>query len=273
VPRTVKPQGQPTRGKTAHNRLRRVDTFITRYDPALIRQPDPADGPALFVDLGFGAEPATTLESAARFRKINPRLKILGVEIDPDRVAAARPYQAPGIEFRLGGFNLPLHPGETVRLIRAFNVLRQYQFEEVFPACLLLVQHLVPGGLLVEGTSDPFGRIWSANLLRPDAGDRILYEALVFSTSFRAGSLPADFQPVLPKNLIHKMEDPGPIREFIHAWKAAAHERYGYQTFGQRIWFAETAQALARRGYSIDIRKKFLRDGYLVWKHPPLTLE
>ncbi|MCB0056710.1 MAG: hypothetical protein KDE45_06795, partial [Caldilineaceae bacterium] len=53
IPR--KPQGQPTRGKTARNRLRRVDTFLLRYDPALLR--DAESAPAWVVDLGYGAEP------------------------------------------------------------------------------------------------------------------------------------------------------------------------------------------------------------------------
>jgi len=41
----------------------------------------------MFVDLGYGSDPRTTLESAARFRRVNPNLKILGVEIDSPRCA------------------------------------------------------------------------------------------------------------------------------------------------------------------------------------------
>ena len=36
--------------------------------------------------------PRTTLESARRFRRVNPELPILGVEIDKERVEAALPY-------------------------------------------------------------------------------------------------------------------------------------------------------------------------------------
>ena len=35
---------------------------------------------------------------------------------------------------KMSGFNLPLRPGESVRLIRAFNVLRQYQERDFAPA-------------------------------------------------------------------------------------------------------------------------------------------
>lgn len=40
--RPDKPEGTPTRGKTAANRLHRVDNFLLLYDPSLLRR---ADGP------------------------------------------------------------------------------------------------------------------------------------------------------------------------------------------------------------------------------------
>ncbi len=128
-PRTIskKPEGQSARGKTASNRLRRVDNFILLYEPALLARTDGSFADSLFVDLGYGFDARTTLESAARFRRLNPSLRILGVEIDTERVMVALPYANDKTFFRLGGFNLPLKEGETVRLIRAFNVLRQYE--------------------------------------------------------------------------------------------------------------------------------------------------
>ena len=86
-----KPEGLITRGKTAANRLRRVDNFILMYEPALLSSGH-LFGDSLFVDLGYGFDARTTLESAMRFRKVNPNLKILGVEIDKERVAAALPF-------------------------------------------------------------------------------------------------------------------------------------------------------------------------------------
>ena len=87
-----RPEGQPTRGKTAPNRLRRVDSFLLMYDAALLRRADHAFADAFFVDLGYGAEPVTTLESAQRFRHVNSRLPVLGIEIDRERVNAALPF-------------------------------------------------------------------------------------------------------------------------------------------------------------------------------------
>src|SRR5512133_1381390 len=110
-----KPLGQLTRGKTARNRLRRVDNFLLMVESALIRQMDGPFARACYVDLGYGAEPFTTLESAERLRRLNPSLPVLGVEIDPERVTNAAPYADELTDFRLGGFNLPLLEGETVR--------------------------------------------------------------------------------------------------------------------------------------------------------------
>lgn len=263
-----KPEGQPTRGKTAANRLRRVDNFALRYDPALLRRQDGQFAHALFVDLGYGAEPTTTLESAARFRRLNPTLPVLGVEIDPQRVAAAQSHADALTYFRLGGFNLPLLPTESVRLIRAFNVLRQYQEAEVGQAYERLEKYVLPGGLMLEGTSDPFGRLWVANLLRRHDGAGWDWEALVFSTNFRAGFEPTDFQAVLPKNLIHHVIPGEPIHEFFEAWKRAAALASPARAWGLRQWFVASAEQLALAGYDIDPQRKWLGQGWLIWRRP-----
>lgn len=272
--RLTKPQGQPTRGKTARNRLRRVDNFLIRYDPGLLHRNDGPFSGALFVDLGYGAEPFTTLESAARFRRINPALRVLGVEIDPERVAVAQPYADDCTHFRYGGFNLPLTTSadgqvERVRLLRAFNVLRQYEEREVAEAYALMAQAMTPGGLLMEGTSDPLGRLWVANLMRAvGEAAAIAWQpaGLVFSTNFYAGFDAGDFQAVLPKNLIHRVVKGEPIHAFFAAWKRAAQESISWRAWGERAWFVASAERLAEAGYAIDLRRRWLRTGYLIWK-------
>lgn len=260
-----KPEGQPTRGKTASNRLRRVDNFILLYEPSLLTRTDGLFAESLFVDLGYGFDPRTTLESAARFRKLNPNLKILGVEIDKERVEAALPFADEKTFFRLGGFNLPLHPGETVRMIRAFNVLRQYEEKDFAPAYERLAEYVPPGGLMVEGTSTPFGNLWAANLARKmEIGDW-RFEALVFSTNFHGGFDVEEFQTILPKNYIHRVVRGEPIHDFFEAWKHSVAETSHAKTFGLKQWFAASAESLARKGFDIDIHKKWLGKGYLIW--------
>jgi len=276
-----KPEGKPTRGKTASNRLRRVDNFILLYEPSLLSRTDGLFAGSMFVDLGYGFDARTTLESAARFRRVNPDLKILGVEIDRERVEAALPFADDITDFRLGGFNLPLKQGERVRLIRAFNVLRQYEESYFAPAYERLAPYVLPGGLMIEGTSDPFGSIWCANLARKnnhehaetlqprDGSLRVTndwrFEALVFSTNFRTGFDVEEFQTILPKNLIHRVARGEPIYGFFEAWKQAAQQTSAMKAYGAKQWFTAAAKSLAGKGYRINTQMKFLSKGYLVW--------
>ena len=257
--------GQPTRGKTASNRLRRVDNFILLYEPSLLTRTDGLFAESLFVDLGYGFDPRTTLESATRFRKVNPNLKILGVEIDKERVEAAQPYADGKTFFRLGGFNLPLQSRERVRLVRVFNVLRQYEEEDFIPAYERLAEYVLPGGLMIEGTSTPFGQIWAANLARRLGEASWKMEALVLSTNFRLGFDVEEFQTILPKNYIHRMVPGEAIHDFFDAWRRSAAETAAAKTFGLKQWFAASAETLAKKGFKIDLHKKWLGKGWLIW--------
>src|SRR5690606_19448611 len=101
MPRS-RPQGLPTRGKTALNRLRQIDTYILLTHASAL-----TSGAPLIVDVGYGAYPWTALEMFERWLPLNPRLRLLGLEIDADRVSAAQPYIQTGrIDFQLGGFNI-----------------------------------------------------------------------------------------------------------------------------------------------------------------------
>jgi hypothetical protein len=279
-----KPQGQPTRGKTAANRLRRVDNFVLLYEPSLLTRTDGHFAGSMFVDLGYGFDARTTLESAERFRRLNPDLKILGVEIDKERVDAALPFADEKTFFRLGGFNLPLKPGEHVRLVRAFNVLRQYEERDFAPAYERLAEYVLPGGLMVEGTSNPFGSIWCANVVRRVMESRSLlladrqqaaglqnwrHEALVFSTNFRHGFDVEEFQTILPKNLIHRVVKGESIFDFFEAWKSAAAETSSMKTYGARQWFIAAAMRMAERGVAVATQRKWLARGFLIWKLEP----
>lgn len=277
-----RPVGHATRGKTAPNRLRRVDTFLQCYDPGVLRLRS-GGRPALFVDVGYGEDPVTTLESAERFRRQSPSLVVVGVEIDRARVAAAVPLADESTSFRHGGFDLPLGVdatgnAERAALIRAFNVLRQYDPADVMRAWSLMGRHLLPGGLLIEGTSDPNGRAWTANLLRgapgeadaawPTAGASlpVVGEGLAFSFNLRSSFDPEVFAPVLPKSLIHRMVPGEPIYDFLSAWRAQVRDVQALATWGARAVFVAAARRLLRAGFRIDGRPRLLRRGYLVWR-------
>ena len=259
-PRPGRPLGQVTRGKTAPNRLRKTDTFLAVAYPELVRRM-----PGLYIDLGYGAYPITSVETLRRLRELNPQLRVLGVEIDPQRVADAQPYVAEGLAFRLGGFNLPLASGETASVIRAFNVLRQYEEPEVEKALAALGASLTPGGLILEGTSDPLGRLLTFNLFCQQALGKLERVALVLAPTLHAGFLPRQFQAVLPKNFIHHAEPGGPIDRFFAAWHAAWQQaRSAVGAAGPRAVFYRAAVRLASHyGYAVDRRPALLKRGFL----------
>jgi hypothetical protein len=279
MPRPARPQGQITRGKTAPNRLRRVDGFLAAYDPGLLTRRDGDFARALYVDLGYGAAPTTTLESAARLRRVNRRLGVLGVEIAPDRVARALPFADTRTFFRLGGFNLPLQSDtkgrpETVRLVRAFNVLRQYEADDVRAAYDQIMSQVLPGGLLVDGTSDPYGRVWTANLVRRpvDASAAWCLEALVLGWNPRGELDPTAFQTRLPKSFIHRMVPGDPVFQFMEDWKLAANATRSAATWGPRAWFVAAGQALKAGGYDVARDDRWLKRGWLVWRNCGLEI-
>jgi SAM-dependent methyltransferase len=110
----------------------------------------------LVVDLGYGASAVTTLELVERLSPEVNGLEVVGLEIDPARVAAVEADRdPPRVDFRVGGFELA---GLQPVLVRAFNVLRQYDEESAARAWDTMRAALGPGGVLVEGTCDEWGR-------------------------------------------------------------------------------------------------------------------
>lgn len=237
--RPVKPSGTITRGTTAPNRLRRIDRWIiTAHRSTLLTRPHP-----LVVDLGYGASPITTVELHDRLLAAVPDVEVVGLEIDPARVAAGRDLVA-GADgrlpsFRLGGFELPVPRPPT--LVRAFNVLRQYDEAAAWDAWDLLRGRLAPHGLLIEGTCDEIGRraVWVT--LGPEGPRTITFAA-------RLASLrrPSELAERLPKTLIHR-NVPGErvhalLTEFDRCWAIAAPQ----SVFGPRARWAEAVLLLSR---------------------------
>ncbi|GAA1534407.1 hypothetical protein GCM10009730_49590 [Streptomyces albidochromogenes] len=231
-----RPVGAVTRGTTNPNRLRRMDRWIAAaHGPELRRSADP-----VAVDLGYGAAPWTAVELLGRLRTAAPAAEVVGIEIEPARVAAAKPYERDGLAFRHGGFEVPLPDSRRPALIRAANVLRQYDEGEVAAVWDRLCGRLAPGGLLVEGTCDEIGRrhVWVA---LGAEGPR----TVTFAT--RLGSLerPSDLAERLPKALIHR-NVPGEavhafLRDFDRAWAAAA----PYASLGARQRWIKSVRDLA----------------------------
>lgn len=175
-----------TRGRTRPGRLRHLDAWVVRQ--LRVRS-------GLAVDVGVGWAPFTTVELADAL----PGCRVVGTEIDPERVAEAQ-ARAPGLDVRLGGFDLPLAPGERPVLVRAMNVLRQYHPAAAADALDRLASSIQVGGWLIDGRSDRTGDRLMARVHVRTAAGRVPV-ALVCHTGFAAGFAPKMFQHLLPKDL------------------------------------------------------------------------
>jgi hypothetical protein len=251
----VKPQGVVTRGTTNPNRLRRVDNYIAYRCGDLLRR---ADAP-LVVDLGYGATPVTAVELRARLASaVRADTAVVGLEIDPVRVAAARPMASPPLlEFRRGGFELA---GLRPTVVRAFNVLRQYAEADVAGAWRTMTSALAPDGMLIEGTCDELGRL--ASWVTLDATG-----PLTLTLSARLSDLerPATLAERLPKALIHHNVPGHPVHQLVsaldRAWAAAA----PVAAFGPRQRWLQAVAALRATGVPI-------LDRPARWRHGELTV-
>jgi SAM-dependent methyltransferase len=180
------------------------------------------------VDLGYGAAAWTPRDLRDRLRSVRPDVRVVGVEIDSVRVAAAAPYADASLTFRRGGFEIPLDGARPV-VVRAFNVLRQYDESEVAAAWAAMARRLAPGGVLVEGTCDELGRhAWWVAI---PAGRREP-ASLTLSTRLAGLARPSDLAERLPKALIHRNVPGEPVHAFLaeldrHWATAAPHAAFG----------------------------------------------
>jgi hypothetical protein len=241
--------GQITRGTTNVGRLRRIDRWIAGRTE-IVDVLRSTDRP-LVVDLGYGDRPDTAVDLHRRLAAVVPGIHTVGLEIDPDRVVADRD----GVTFARGGFELA---GLRPHLVRAFNVLRQYDEEQVRRAWARMQERLAPGGLIVEGTCDEIGRrcTW---ILLDAAGPRTLTMAWDPAHSDR----PSDVAERLPKALIHHNVPGAPIGELLAAadrcWDAAA----AWAPYGPRFRWHQARAALAASGVPCELPRRREHDNTL----------
>jgi hypothetical protein len=265
----VRLEGEITRGTTNPSRLRRVDRWITQAERSvLVSHASP-----LVVDLGYGASAVTTLELYRRVREVAPSAEVIGLEIDPERVAYARRQLAglrdaghplPGLSFAAGGFELPV--SRPPALVRAFNVLRQYPEERAWTAWRRLRAGLAPGGVLVEGTCDEIGRraVW-VTLPALTGGESLV----TFSARVASLERPSDLAERLPKVLIHRNLPGEPVHQFLRAWDRAWDRCAPYSVFGPRQrWLA--AISLLRADWPVLDRSP--HGGQRRWRLGEVTL-
>ncbi|BDZ59482.1 hypothetical protein GCM10025872_31390 [Barrientosiimonas endolithica] len=150
-----------------------------------------------------------------------------------------------GVGFRLGGFEVPLD-GRDAQLIRAFNVLRQYDEGEVGAAWERLRGRLAPGGLLVDGTCDELGRIASWVALERSG-------PVSLTVSLHLGSLadPAVVAERLPKALIHRNVPGERVHHLVSDLSGAWRRTSPLMAYGPRQRFLATVEALREQGWPV----------------------
>jgi hypothetical protein len=252
-----RPVGTVTRGTTNPNRLRRVDRWLAGPQAWRLRR---AEAAPVVVDLGYGASPVTAVELHERLLRVRPDVEVVGVEIDPERVRTAKPLERQGLSFRLGGFEVPLDGGRQATVVRAFNVLRQYDESEVAAAWETVQARLTPAGLLVDGTCDELGRL--STWIAVDHSGPV---SLTLSWRLRGLQVPSDIAERLPKSLIHR-NVPG---EPVHAWltaldRAWAHHAH-HAAYGLRQRFIASIGMLRDEGWP-------LLDGPARWRLGEVTV-
>ena len=242
-----KPVGAITRGTTNPNRLRRVDRFIANFPQLKSRD-------CVVVDLGFGATPTTSIEMLQRLSLTNPQVTVVGIEIDRERVDRGIPFQTKQLLFGLGGFEVPLpkpFEDKQVDVIRAMNVLRQYDESEVQAAWQLMQTRLKADGVIVEGTSDELGRIASWVTLSKE-------KAISFTIALKLNEVdkPSKVAERLPKVLIHRNVEGEPIHQLLKDLDDAWLRNSPLSTFSPAQRFIATCRDLKASGWPITNNQK-----------------
>jgi hypothetical protein len=249
------PIGSITRGTTGTNRLRRIDRWIAELS-AFRRADDP-----LVVDLGYGASATTTLELHQRLSRVRQEVTVVGLEIDPARVTLAALSARPGVHFALGGFEVPLPGGRAATVIRALNVLRQYDESEVLAAWRRMVSRLEPHGVLVEGTCNEVGRVASWVDVTAD-GPRTLTVSLRLADLER----PSIVAERLPKVLIHRNVPGEGVHAFLGDLDRQWQRNAALSVYGPSQRWIATAQGVANEGWPVQ-------GGRSRWKLGELTVD
>lgn len=243
------PVGVITRGTTGTNRLRRFDRWFfhnERVNRLVKNCPTPG-----VIDLGYGASASTTVEWARWIKKLRDDAQVIGLEINPDRVLSPRD----GVSFALGGFELA---GHTPQIVRAFNVLRQYDVDQVRTAWETVTSRLAPGGIFFEGTCDELGRRCSWITLDAQGP-----QMLTLAWSPAEISTPSDIAERLPKVLIHRNVPGQRIYELLAAADMAWDHAAAWEPYGHRIRWQKARLELIELGWPIERERRGSRDSIL----------
>jgi hypothetical protein len=192
-------------------------------------------------------------------------VRVLGLEIDPRRVADAERLATTDVSFARGGFEVPTPGGRPPVVIRAANVLRQYDAADVAGAWAAMAGRLVPDGVLVEGTCDELGRRCAWVTVPAATSGEVAPESLTLAVDLRHLQRPSDVAERLPKALIHRNVPGEPVHAFLRALDTAWQHAAPHGAFGPRQRWLAAAGQVADQGWP-------LLDGRRRWRLGELTV-
>jgi len=201
----------------------------------------------LVIDLGYGAMPHTTLELADRLASVQPGLRVIGIEIDPERVTTAQSSATDRVSFIRGGFEIPLPGNRTADVIRAFNVLRQYDEPEVAEIWARVQNRLSPNGIFLDGTCDEIGRVATWVSLGANGPES-------FTVALRLAGLefPSIAAERLVKALIHRNVEGEEVHRFLgdldRHWMVSA----PLQVYSPSQRWIATVRAMKESGWPVQ---------------------
>ena len=207
------------RGRTRKGRIELLDQL---FESAFFELPEQGHA----VDLGYGDSPVTTLDWATALKSGAHKLKVVGVETDSSRVQTAKDLEAGGVCFYQGSFDLYPLGLDSIAVIRCMNVLRGYPLESVKSAQAAMLKSLIPGGLLLEGSTDTEGHLLTSHIWRR-SDNGVAYEGLLLATDFRRGFSPRMFRDVLPRDLRRHVKPSEPIFEFLEHFETLTNQMRG----------------------------------------------
>jgi hypothetical protein len=239
---------RPVRARTRAGRLAALDAWVC-HERAEVLQPG-----GVVLDVGFGAEPVTTLELAAAVRRCQPALRVVGVERD-----AARVGRADGVALVQGDFASLAALGPAC-LVRAMNVLRGYRDDEVPAIHAALGAATADGGLVLEGSADSEGQVTAAWVFAKQGG-ALVREALLLHTDFSRGFSPWLFRDWLPRDLRRRVRPGAPVHGLLSAWAGVVAAQGAGRT--PRVRWVESLDAMRAHGLEATAWER--AHGYARW--------
>ncbi|MBI5532930.1 MAG: methylase [Deltaproteobacteria bacterium] len=256
---------RPARARTRAGRLAPLDVWLLKRESSLPDRSERSSATAVFLDVGFGERPVTTLETWEALRAVSEPWKVIGIELDPSRALRAQDESGSDqVSFVRGGFREVASCEPKARVIRVMNVLRSYPPDQIESIHRMLAGGLVNRGLLIEGTSDTCGHVLAAWLIRRE-GNEPRKRGLLFHTDFTRGFCPWLLRDFLPRDIRRGVQQGTPIHGLLSDWHAAWSVVRAQGEKSPRELFVRSLASLAMHRADVDPCTD-LDPGFALWK-------